>query len=197
MINDIGSLLGQLSTLHPMLQFLAIVLCVAFCEELAALAVFALARHDALSWWIAGSATFVGAWGAQSLIWLAGRVAGKRALAWRIFRSLEESGKLERIHQHVVREGWIAVVIMRFVPGTRIPVCLGAGILGMGALEFLGVLTLATAAWLVVCMGFAQSFVEALRGRPETLLAGLLLIVPTGFAVRSWFRRRRVPERDA
>lgn len=196
MINDIGSMLGHLSDFHPVLQFLAISLSVAFSEELAALAIFALARHGTISWWIAVSATFTGAWTAQSLVWLAGRVAGKRALSWRIFRKLEESGKLESLHHHVVREGWIAVVAMRFIPGTRIPVCLGAGILGMGALEFLGVLTAATLVWLLACLGFAQTFVDALRGHPETLLATLLLGVPTGFAVRTWIRRRSAPKRD-
>lgn len=80
---------------------------------------------------------------------------------------------------------------MRFVPGTRIAVCLGAGILGMGAMEFLGVLTIATAAWIGATMAFADSFVDAVGGHPFSLLLGLAVVVPMAFAARFWIRRRR------
>lgn len=191
MINAIENMLSNLSGFHPALQFLLIALSVSFSEEIAAIAVFGLARHGDVAWWIAIAGVFAGAWSAQALVWLAGRVAGHSALSWRIFRRLHESGKLESIHHHVVREGWIAVVAMRFVPGTRIAVCLGAGILGMGALEFLGVLTIATAAWIGAVMAFAQSFVDAIGGHPLSLLLGIALVVPLVLAARAWVRRRR------
>lgn len=191
MIQTLQSMLSHLSDFHPALQILVIAISVGVSEEFAAIAVFALARHGSVSWWAACSGVFAGAWTAQTLIWLAGRMAGHRALSWRIFAKLRESGKLESIHQHVVREGWIAVVVMRFVPGTRIPVCLGAGILGMGAWEFLGVLTLATIAWLLALMGLLQTFVEAIKGKPLSLLLGLVLIIPLVWFVRLRIKRNR------
>lgn len=196
MIKSLESVLRHLSDFHPVLQFLAIAVSVAVSEEFAALGVFALARHGAISWWMAGSATFVGAWAAQTVFWLAGRMAGRRALSWRVFGGLRESGRLESIHHHVVREGWIAILVMRFVPGTRIPVCLGAGILGMDALEFLGVLALATVAWMATLAFFAQGFVDAVGGRPLPLLVALVLAVPLFFGVR-WLLRRRAAKRRA
>lgn len=153
--------------------------------------VFALAREGAIPWWIAATGIFTGAWSAQALVWLAGRLAGRKALSWRVFRSLQESGRLDAIHHHVVREGWIAVLAMRFLPGTRIPVCLGAGILGMGSLEFLGVLTIATTIWMFAIMGIAQTFLDALRGHPLVLVVALVASIPLVFLARSWFRKRR------
>jgi len=80
---------------------------------------------------------------------------------------------------------------MRFLPGTRIPVCLGAGILGMGSLEFLGVLTIATTIWMFAVMGIAQTFLDALRGHPLVLVVALVASIPLVFLARSWFRKRR------
>lgn len=191
MHENLQELLAQISNFHPAWQLLLIALSISVTEEFGALGVFALAREGTISWWVAGTGIFAGAWSAQALCWLAGRLAGRKALSWRIFRSLQESGRLESIHHHVVREGWIAVLAMRFLPGTRIPVCLGAGILGMGSLEFLGVLTIATTLWLFACMGIAQTFLDALRDRPWTLALALTALVPLAFLARSRFRRRR------
>jgi|GEM_PF-1477323 len=202
MIQTIESMLSHLSDFHPAWQFLLIALSVGFVEEFAVFAVFALARHGDIPWWLAISGIFTGAWSAQSLTWLVGRIAGHKALSWKIFRKLQESGKLESIHHHVVREGWIAVAIMRFVPGTRIAVCLGAGILGMGALEFLGVLTVATIAWILTCLGLVQTIIDAVRGKPGALLLGIAVATPLLLLARAWIRRRRArnqapPRREA
>lgn len=191
MLKTLEGTLAQLSGFHPALQLLLIALSVAVSEEFAALGVFALARNGSISWWIAGFGTFAGAWAAQALFWLAGRISGHKALSWRIFRGLQNSGKLEILHKHVVREGWIAILAMRFLPGTRIPVCLGAGILGMGALEFLGVLTLATILWVFACMGFVQTFLAIFRDHPIVLLVGLVVVSSLLLIARSWFRKHR------
>lgn len=192
MIHDIQRLLAHISEFHAGWQLLLIAIAAGFGEEVAAFGVFALARHGDVSWWIAITGIFGGTWIAQSGLWLAGRVTGRRALHWNVFQKLKANGKLDTIHHHVVREGWIAIAVARFLPGLRVPLYLAAGMFGMGPLEFLGVLTLVNAAWLLACLGVLQSFADAMRGSPAFLVLAAVLLALAAFGVRSWLRRRRL-----
>jgi hypothetical protein len=63
-------------------------------------------------------------------LWLAGRVAGHRVLEWDWVRRRLPVQGLERVGRWLDRNLAGAVVAARFLPGTRLPLYLGTGILG-------------------------------------------------------------------
>jgi len=191
MTETIHGLLQHIAQFPAIGQFFAIGIAVGFGEEVAALAIFALARHGSVPWWIAIGGVYVGAWIAHFVLWFSGRLVGHRALSWPLFRKLESSGQLLTIRHHMTREGWIAVGVARFLPGVRVAVFLAAGILGMGPIPFLATLTVVTMVWLLAALGLVQMITEAMMGKPLALVLGVLIVVPLVFLLRNWILRRR------
>jgi len=191
MTDTFTHLIDHIALFPVVVQFLLIAVATGFGEEVAALTVFALARHDSVSWWVAISGVFVGAWIGHFVLWFAGRSVGHRALNWPMFRKLEQSGRLATIRYHMAREGWIAVAVARFLPGVRVGVFVIAGILDMAALPFLATLTAVTAIWLVAALGLVQVVTEAIKGRPLALVVGILVAIPLIWGMRTLIRRRR------
>jgi len=175
--NHAQELLRQLDILPPPLQFLAVAVASALTEEWAAIGVMGLARAGRISWVVALSAIFVGSMAMNIGLWMAGRFAEHEALRWKAFRKFEESGKLEFLHRNVQRRGWLAVVVSRFVPGTRVPVFMLSGILGMEWHIFLPALLGATVVWMFATLGLVQVVEEVAKEQPWSLagFAGLLV----------------------
>lgn len=191
MILPTEEVLRQLAQSHPIAQFLLIAVSSAFTEEVAVLGVLGLARAGQVSWVLALAAIFIGTTAMNVGLYLGGRLAGQRALSWKVFRKFKDNGSLDTLHKHVDKEGWVAVAIARFVPGTRLPVFVLSGILGMEWHKFVLTMLASTTLWLIAVLGLLHVVVEMARSQP-LLLGGLAVALGAWafvhFRNRAWLR---------
>jgi membrane protein DedA with SNARE-associated domain len=192
MIPDIGRLLQHLAEFPSALQFLLSAVAAAFTEEISSVAVFGLARAGKMDWAIALGSVFTGTLVINIGLWWAGRATGARALHWKMFQDLNKE-RLDSLHRHVHREGWIAVAVARFVPGTRIPVFVLAGILGMDARAYVLTQIGATLVWMATTLGLMHLVVELALNQPWILVAVAAVIVSGAL----WFKFRRKPAKKS
>jgi len=159
----------------------------AFTEEVAVIGVLGLARAGQVSWILALLAIFIGTTTLNIGLYLGGRLAGQRALNWTVFRKFKENGSLDTLHKHVDKEGWVAVAIARFVPGTRLPIFVLSGILGMEWHKFVLSIVISTILWMIAALGLFHVVTEMAKEQP--VLLGVLVVVVLG-AVLLRLRRR-------
>jgi membrane protein DedA with SNARE-associated domain len=118
------------------LSILGIVLGTFVSEDLTCIATGLLIREGALGWWTGSLACFVGIYLGDLGLWLLGYVAGRRALTWRWVKSRLPADPAGRLDRWFEEKGWIAILAARFLPGTRLPLYLVAGIFGRKADRF-------------------------------------------------------------
>jgi len=171
-----------------MVQFLISAVLAALTEEWSTVAVFGLARVGKVAWPVAVGSVFLGTFTINIALWWAGRVAGIRALRWKMF-SRFPADKLEKLRHHVQREGWIAVAASRFVPGTRIPVFVLSGVLGMGFRAYVLTQFVANVVWILATLGLVHVVVGLAQDDPW-LLAGIVAVLVLAGTI-AWRLRRR------
>jgi len=191
MIPDIGRLLQHIAEFPAALQFLLSAVAAAFTEEISSVAVFGLARAGKMSWPIALGSVLTGTLLINIGLWWAGRATGTRALRWKMFQDISKE-RMDSLHRHVHREGWIAVAISRFLPGTRIPVFVLAGILGMRMRVFVLTQIGATLVWMATTLGLMHLIAEVARRQPWIL--GVVVAVAAIVALWLKFRRKMSPK---
>jgi membrane protein DedA with SNARE-associated domain len=167
-------ILRELAKSPPLLQFLLIAVSSAFTEEVAVIGVLGLARSGRVSLVLALSAIFIGTMAMNVGLYLGGRFAGHKALSWKVFRKFHKSGTLDTLHKHVDNEGWWAVAISRFVPGTRLPVFVLSGILDMEWHKFVSAIVVSTVLWILAALGLFQVVAQMAKDQP-VLLAVLVV----------------------
>ena len=80
-------------------------------------------------------------------VWAVGRAAGRTALRWRWVGRLLPDDRLAELSGVLCRRGGWAAVVARFVPGTRVPLYMAAGVLGTCWYRFLGWGVAAAVVW--------------------------------------------------
>lgn len=183
MIPSTQEILLQLERSPLALQFVLIAVSSAFTEEVAVIGVLGLVRAGKVSEVLALLAIFVGTLVMNIGLYLCGRFAGKRALGWGVFRKFRENGTIYTLHKHVDKEGWVAVAIARFVPGTRLPIFVLSGILGMEWHKFVLSIVISTILWMIAALGLFHVAAELGRNQPW-LLGALALAVIVAIFVR-------------
>lgn len=133
-----------------------------------------MARMGQVSWLLAVTAIVIGTTVLNVGLYLGGRFAGHKALQWKVFRRFRENGTLDTLHKHVDKEGWLAVAISRFVPGTRVPVFLLSGILDMEWHKFVSAILVSTVLWMLAMLGLFQVVMEMAGSQPLALGAFVL-----------------------
>jgi membrane protein DedA with SNARE-associated domain len=120
------------------------------------------------------------------LLYLSGRVIGRRALKRRPFRWFVHERDLTRTSAWFEARGPALVLATRFLPGTRLPTYLAAGILHTRFVPFAGFFLLAAVLWTPLLVGLAYLYGDAvLQGFdswrrwsfPLVLAAGLVFLV--------------------
>ncbi|MBI1915348.1 MAG: VTT domain-containing protein [Planctomycetes bacterium] len=113
---------------------------------------------------------FLGIFVSDLALWLAGRMAGRRVLEWGWVRRRLPTGGLERVGRWLDRNLTGAVVAARFLPGTRLPLYLGAGILGRQGGRFVFWTFVAALLWTPLLVGSVSLFGDSLAVPLRALL---------------------------
>jgi membrane protein DedA with SNARE-associated domain len=103
-------------------------------EDLTCVAAGEFIRRGEINWFVAVFGCFFGIYTGDLLLWAVGRTIGPRILRWRWVSRRVDEGSVRELSAWFDRRAPIAVLAARFMPGMRLPVYLGAGMLrGSGA----------------------------------------------------------------
>jgi membrane protein DedA with SNARE-associated domain len=116
-------------------------------EDATCIATGLLIRAGRLDWSLGLSACVLGIFLGDLGLWSLGRVFGRRVLVWRWVRKRLSESRLEQLGDWFDRCGWMAILAARFLPGTRLPVYVAAGVLGRRAGRFVVWALLAALLW--------------------------------------------------
>lgn len=133
--------------LTPWAQLGAIIAATFVSEDLTCIASGLLIRSRQLDGFVGVAGCFLGIFVGDMGLWLMGRACGRRVLDTAWVRRRVSAARIERMGDWFDRRGWTAIVAARFVPGTRLPVYLGAGMLGRRADRFVLWAMLAALVW--------------------------------------------------
>ncbi len=163
------------------LTLIGIALATLLSEDLSCIAAGLLAARGWIGYPEAVAAAFAGIVIGDLLLFLLGRLMGYRVTQHRLTRRLAPAAALERARRWFDRRGAAAVLVSRFIPGTRLPTYVAAGISGASAPLFLFWFLLAAALWTPLLVGAAMLAGEQLLAAYETwswaALPSLLLLL--------------------
>jgi membrane protein DedA with SNARE-associated domain len=170
-------------------------------EDLTCIAAGLLVAHGKLDFTTAAIACYLGIWIGDLLLVAAGRWLGRPALVRRPLRWLVSPESVARAERWFARRGVGAVFVSRFLPGTRFPLFVAAGILRAPVAPLAVSLALAGLIWTPALVGLAAVTGDAARrylelwGRaalPVALVAAAVVLVLVKVLVPSltWRGRR-------
>jgi membrane protein DedA with SNARE-associated domain len=142
-----------------------------------------------LSWPLGFSACFAGIWLGDLGLYALARSLGKPILQSRWVARFADAAAIERCQKKFNQRGSLALFASRFVPGTRLPTYLAAGLLSMPVTHFALVTALAAFVWIggifaiakllgsqaLLRLSFFQGKIAAIAGM--TLLLVMILVV--------------------
>lgn len=170
-------------------------------EDLACIGAGLLVARGTLPFLPATLACLIGITGGDLLLFVAGRLLGRAAIKRAPFKWFIHPEDVERTSVWFHRRGLWIIVSTRFLPGTRLPTYVAAGILRTSAWRFAGMFLLAAAIWTPILVGLAALYGAQMgdllaaynRYASLALLAGavtLTLLVRLAIAFCSYRGRR-------
>ena len=154
-------------------------------EDLTCIAAGLLAARGLIPLSCAMSACFLGIWVGDMLLYFTGRYGGRRLLSCWPFKKMIASSTIDSTQDWLNRRGGMAVLVSRFMPGTRLPLYLTAGLVRMNMLKMMLWLAFSGLLWafpvvaLVVYLG--KDFSELLTSNGKFLLPGILIFILSAF----------------
>ena len=124
-------------------------------EDLACITAGLLVARGMLEFFPATAACLVGIYTGDLLLYVAGRTMGAPAVARAPLKWFVDVGKLDRSRQWFNQRGPIVIFLSRFIPGTRLPTYLAAGVLRMSLARFSFYFLLAAIVWTPLLVGGA------------------------------------------
>ncbi len=124
-------------------------------EDLTCIAAGLLVARGVLGFWVASFACFVGIYVGDLLLYAAGRWFGRPMLRWAPFRWWIKESDLWRMSEAFERRGLWLIFVSRFIPASRLPLFLGAGILHYSFLRMSLALLVAGGLWTPPFVGAA------------------------------------------
>lgn len=173
-----------------LIVFLLLVFAAYASEDLTCITAGLLVAQDRLDFPVAVAACYAGILSSDlGIAWLA-RVLGRPALRVPPFKWWVSEARFEEASAWLRRRALVVVLVSRFLPGTRLPTCLAAGILRTSLLRFCLYFALAVAIWTPAFVGvnalLGREAVERFGGRlPGGLLGAVLALALVIFTVRS------------
>jgi membrane protein DedA with SNARE-associated domain len=109
-------------------------------------------------------------------LWGIGRVFGLAALRWKWLQSSTENHRVSQLRGWLDRHAGMAIVASRFLPGSRLPLYVLAGIMNMPSARFAGWAAVATLLWTPPLVLLVATFGKAVTVRlPPLLAAGAVI----------------------
>jgi len=155
--------LGLKESMTPWQQAGAIIIGTFILEDPTSITVGLLIRRGEIDWFLGILAVFVGIFIGDLGLYAAGVVVGRRALRWESLARRLPARTIDALGAWFDRHGWTAVLVSRFVPGSRLPLYFSAGVLGRKPWRFAIWTFLAVMIWtpiivlMVVFLGPAAS----------------------------------------
>src|SRR5205809_6438527 len=109
-----------------------------------------------ISWPLGFAACFTGIWLGDLGLYSLARCLGKPILQSRWIAPFADADAVERYEQRFNRHGSLTLLASRFVPGTRLPTYLAAGLLSMPLTRFALVTAMAAVLWIGGIFGIAK-----------------------------------------
>ncbi len=161
--------------------FLTLALSTLISEDLACIAAGLLVSDGRAGFVLVTLACLVGIFVGDMMLFLVGKFVGRRALQWAPVRWVVSPERLENSSQWLERNGAAVIFTSRFIPGTRLPTYLAAGLLHRGTLRFTLYFLLSAAVWTPLLVGSAAGlFLPLMHFGPmaaKPLLIKLLVAV--------------------
>lgn len=178
----------------PWFSMLAIMAATFVSEDMTCITAGLLIHRGHLDFFVGLLGCFWGIFLGDLGLWLIGRLWGQRVmrLPWVAARMSEE--RLEAMRHWFDRHGWKAVLSARFLPGTRFPVYIAAGVVGHNSGRFLLWAACAALLWTPLLVGtlalFGDQVLDPLQhflgnGWITLLVAALLLYFLVHAAIKS------------
>jgi membrane protein DedA with SNARE-associated domain len=101
-----------------------------------------------LNWPLGFATCFAGIWLGDLSLYSLARCMGKPILQSRLVARFADAAAVERCQEKFNQRGWLTLLASRFVPGTRLPTYLAAGLLSMPATRFALVTAFAAFIWI-------------------------------------------------
>jgi len=157
-------------------QFAWIVLGTFALEDPTTVATGLLVAEGHVSAAVGVSALFTGIFLGDLGLYLIGRLLGARLVNWGWLGAHGSAPRRARLRAWIERRGWVAIVASRFVPGTRVPLYIGAGAVGAPGWRF----ALWTCGAVMIWAPVMTAFVVLLTRAPGSPVARLLSVGPLG-----------------
>ncbi|MBI5862986.1 MAG: VTT domain-containing protein, partial [Planctomycetes bacterium] len=141
-------------------------------EDLTCIGAGLMIHAREIHWPIGVAACLLGIFVSDLGLWLSGRVVGRRLLAWDWVRRRLPAHSLQSLESWFAVQGWKAVLAARFLPGTRLPMYLAAGMLGRRAGRFALPAFVAAALWTPLLVMSVALFGRGVVAPLEHLLGG-------------------------
>jgi len=180
--------LSTIAHLPVPLQILLVFAATFLQEDIAALAAGAALTEGKLGLVPAILGVGLGALAANLAFWLAGRLLGPSAFRLPGLRTAQRNGMVDKARAQFERSGFWAIAISRFVPGTRIPVCAMAGMLGMSFPRYLVYSLIAIVPWVTLMLWIPDSIKRIVESGGIWWLCAAAAV-----AVLVWLLRVRKP----
>lgn len=132
---------------HLFLFLMSISLATLISEDLTCVVTGLMIANGTLTWGQGLGACLSGILVGDFLLYLAGRKMGRPALRKIPLRWMMNPIKLKETEDWFHRRGGMAILVSRFVPGTRLPAYVAAGILGVSYLKFCFFFMVAAVIW--------------------------------------------------
>ena len=109
-----------------------------------------------ISWPLGFAACFAGIWLGDLGLYCLARSAGKNVLRSRWLARLADSATITRSEKTFARNSAFALIASRFIPGTRLPTYLAAGLFAMPARRFALITAIGALLWISVFFGLTK-----------------------------------------
>ena len=161
----------------------AIALSTLISEDLACIGAGLMAANGILGYTPAALAAFLGIFVGDLLLFAAGKYIGRPALRHRPFRWFFSEADIENSTRWFSEKGPAAVLLSRFIPGSRLPTYFTAGMLHGNVWKFLFYFFIAGVVWAPMLVWFAMTIGGPLLDYLETYRTYTVITVVAAIAI--------------
>ena len=183
------------------LTFISIVFGTFVSEDLACITAGLLIQRGELEVSTGILACTVGIFVGDVGLWAVGRVFGRAALGWPWIARQLQGGRFEDMQLWLTRHAAGAIVGSRFLPGTRLPLYVIAGLLELPGVVFALWALIGASLWTPTIILLTASLGDAFIARispivgfglvpPMLVASGILLLLRVGRSVLPWWQPR-------